>query len=67
MTLVEGTPAGQRNWDTGYDLTQREKRFVLKHIYVAIAALFVGSLMGPIQSFQYSGFDLYGILDSTLR
>ena len=67
MTSVEPTPDAQRNWDNGYDLTDEEKTFVGLHIWVAIAALFVGSLFGPLQAFQYSGLDLYGLLDPIIK
>jgi len=67
MTATEPTPKIERNWDGGRELTEEEKRFVGQHIWVAIAALFVGSLFGPLQSFQYSGFDLYGYLDPIIK
>ncbi len=51
----------------GYELTQQEKTFVGMHLVVAIAALMVGSLMGPLQAFQYSGLDLYPYLEPVIR
>jgi cytochrome c oxidase subunit I len=50
-----------------YDLTRNEKRFVGWHLLVAIIALFVGSLMGPLQAFEYSGLDLYGYLEPVIQ
>ena len=67
MTVTDPTEKVERNWDGDYDLTEAEKKFVARHIWVAIAALFVGSLFGPLQSFQYSGFDLYGYLDPIIK
>ena len=67
MTVTDPTEKAERNWDGDYDLTEAEKKFVARHIWVAIAALFVGSLFGPLQSFQYSGFDLYGYLDPIIK
>ena len=52
---------------TGYQLTGEEKRFVGWHMLVAIIALFVGSLMGPLQSLEFSGLDLYQYLKPVLQ
>jgi cytochrome c oxidase subunit 1 len=52
---------------TGYQLTSEEKRFVGWHLLVAIIALFVGSLMGPLQSLEFSGLDLYQYLEPILQ
>lgn len=52
---------------TGYQLTDAEKRFVGWHMLVAIVALLVGSLMGPLQAFEFSGLDLYQYLEPILR
>ncbi|MGD2044396.1 MAG: cbb3-type cytochrome c oxidase subunit I, partial [Acidimicrobiia bacterium] len=52
---------------TGYQLTGEEKRFVGWHILVAVIALFIGSLMGPLQSLEFSGLDLYQYLEPVLR
>ncbi len=74
MTVVEEPLGGseparptQRNFDTGYELSQDEKTFIGQHMFVAIAALFVGSLMGPLQSFQFGGLDLYEYLDPVIQ
>ncbi|HEX9644682.1 MAG TPA: b(o/a)3-type cytochrome-c oxidase subunit 1 [Acidimicrobiia bacterium] len=52
---------------TGYELAGTEKRFIGWHILVAVSALFVGSLMGPLQSFEFSGLDLYRYLDPIIK
>ena len=52
---------------TGYALTREEKRFVGWHILVATIALFVGSLFGPLQAFQFSGLDLYPYLEPIFK
>ena len=41
----------------------RTVRFINAHILVAIVALSVGSLFGPLQAFEWSGLDLYGLLE----
>lgn len=43
-------------------LTTQEKRFIGWHLVVAIAALTIGSLFGPLQAFEHSGLDLYPYL-----
>ncbi len=50
-----------------YQLTREEKRFVGWHLLVAIVALFVGSLFGPLQSFEFAGLDLYKYLEPVIR
>ena len=67
MTITENTPAPERNWDSGYDLSKGEKNFIALHIYIAVAALLVGSLFGPLQSFQWAGWDLYEYLDPVIK
>lgn len=52
---------------TRYQLTAREKRFIGWHILVAVLALLVGSLMGPLQAFEFSGLDLYQYLEPVLK
>ena len=52
---------------TKYELTGQEKRFIGWHILVAIIALFVGSLFGPLQAFEFSGWDLYQYLAPALK
>ncbi|MBT8198858.1 MAG: cbb3-type cytochrome c oxidase subunit I, partial [Acidimicrobiia bacterium] len=49
------------------ELTPQEKRFVGWHLFVAIVALAVGSVFGPLQAFQYSGLDLYEYLDPIFK
>ena len=48
MTITErpGTATGQ----PGYDLSQWERRFIGGHVLVAIVALGIGSLIGPLQA-----------------
>ena len=52
-------PAATVAGSTLYQMTLSERRFVGAHLAIAIVALMVGSLMGPLQSFQFSGLDLY--------
>ncbi len=74
MTIVEEPAGGDESSSLtrvgskpGYDFTDRERRFIGAHVAVAIAALMVGSLMGPLQAFQFSGLDLYPYLDPIIR
>ena len=46
-----------------YEMTRQEKRFIGLHLVVAIFALSVGSLFGPLQAFEWSGLDLYQFLE----
>ncbi len=50
-----------------FDLSPADKRFIGWHLLVAIAALLVGSLMGPLQAFQFSGLDVYPYLEPVIR
>ncbi len=49
------------------ELTDSEKRFVGWHMLVAIIALLVGSIFGPLQALQYSNVDLYQYLEPVIR
>ena len=46
-----------------YELTKQDKRFVGLHLIVAVLALAVGSLFGPLQAFEWGGLDLYQYLE----
>lgn len=46
-----------------HDLSREDRRFINAHIFVAIVALSVGSLFGPLQAFEWAGLDLYGLLE----
>lgn len=50
-----------------YELTRNEKRFVGWHLLVAIIALTVGSLFGPLQAFEFSGLNAYQWLDPIIQ
>jgi cytochrome c oxidase subunit 1 len=52
---------------TRYELTREEKRFVGQHIAVAVAALAIGSLFGPLQAFEYAGVDLYKYIEPAFK
>ena len=60
MTLID--PEVRTAPRPEYQLTQQERRFIGWHLIVAIAALSIGSLFGPLQAFEYSGLDLYKYL-----
>ena len=65
MTITERTPstAGSRR----YELTQWERRFIGGHVLIAIIALGIGSLIGPLQALEYSNVDLYQYLEPILQ
>jgi cytochrome c oxidase subunit 1 len=48
-------------------LTTQEKKFVGWHLLVAIIALMVGSLFGPLQALEFSGLNLYQYLDPVIQ
>ncbi|HEB65415.1 MAG TPA: cytochrome C oxidase subunit I [Chloroflexi bacterium] len=50
-----------------YDLTPQEKKFVGWHLILAISALSVGSLFGPLQAFEHAGWDLYPYLQPVFK
>lgn len=52
---------------TGYQLTKEDKRFIGWHILVAVIALFVGSLFGPLQALEFSGLNLYQYVEPLLQ
>lgn len=60
-------PLREPTKEDGFDLSREEKRFVGYHLIVAISALMVGSLMGPLQAFQFSGLDLYPYLEPVIK
>src|SRR5512139_291467 len=45
-----------------YEVTASEKRFIGWHLVVAVAALSLGSLFGPMQALEHAGLDLYKYL-----
>lgn len=49
------------------ELTEQERRFVGWHMIVAITALLVGSLMGPLQAFEYSGVNVYPWIEPVIH
>ncbi len=53
--------------ETEYQVTREEKRFIGTHLFFAIVALSIGSLFGPLQSFEYAGLDLYPYLEPLLK
>ena len=63
----EKTETGPTPGREGYDLSPGDKRFVALHLLVAIVALMIGSLFGPLQAFQFSGIDVYGLLDPVIK
>ncbi|MFW2334436.1 b(o/a)3-type cytochrome-c oxidase subunit 1 [Ilumatobacter sp.] len=65
MTITERSTstAGSRR----YELTQWERRFIGGHVLIAIIALGIGSLIGPLQALEYSNVDLYQYLEPILQ
>ncbi len=48
-------------------LTVEERKFVGWHMLVAIVALMVGSLFGPLQALEFSGVNLYPYLEPLIK
>jgi cytochrome c oxidase subunit 1 len=70
VTIVEqGPPPGPTapEPDVGHQLTDGERKLIGAHLLVAIVALMIGSLMGPLQAFQFSGLDIYPYLEPLIR
>ncbi len=44
---------------TPYQPTSGEKRFIGLHLIFGVTALAIGSLFGPLQAFEFAGWDLY--------
>jgi cytochrome c oxidase subunit 1 len=52
---------------TTYQLSPKEKNFISLHLFFAILALAIGSLFGPLQALEHSGFDLYPYLQPIFK
>ncbi len=65
MTLID--PAVRSANLPSYELTQWERRFIGGHLFVAILALGVGSMFGPLQAFEFSGLDLYQYIEPVFK
>ncbi|MBK9209872.1 MAG: b(o/a)3-type cytochrome-c oxidase subunit 1 [Anaerolineales bacterium] len=50
-----------------YQLSTGEKKFISWHLLVAILALAVGSLFGPLQAFEHAGWDFYPYLKPLIK
>ena len=50
-----------------YQVSPAEKKLVGSHILVAILALAVGSLFGPLQAFEHAGWDFYPYLKPFIK
>lgn len=50
-----------------YQVSAAEKKFVGSHILVAILALAVGTLFGPLQAFEHAGWDFYTYLKPLIK
>ncbi len=50
-----------------YSLSPSEKRFVGWHLAVAIFALGLGTLFGPLQAFEHAGWDVYPFLKPLIQ
>ncbi len=67
MTAVEPQKTPSAAPSRTRELTPEERRFVGLHILVAVVALMIGSLMGPLQAFEFSGLDLYPYLAPVIQ
>jgi cytochrome c oxidase subunit 1 len=50
-----------------YQVSAAEKKFIGSHILVAVLALAVGSLFGPLQAFEHAGWDFYVYLKPFIK
>lgn len=50
-----------------YQMTASEKKFISQHMLVALAALALGTLFGPLQAFEHAGLDLYPFLKPLIK
>jgi len=50
-----------------YQVSPAEKKFIGSHLLVAILALAVGSLFGPLQAFEHAGWDFYQYLKPFIK
>ena len=50
-----------------YQLSTGEKKFIGSHLLVAILALAVGSLFGPLQAFEHAGWDIYPYIKPLIK
>lgn len=70
MTTIESTPIDQGQpfpEQDAYQMTQKEKRFIGTQIFIAVAALMVGSSMGPLQAFNFAGLDIYPAIEPLIK
>lgn len=65
MTIID--PEVRAANRPSYELTQAERRFIGAHLIVAITALSIGSLFGPLQAFEFSGLDLYQYIEPLFK
>lgn len=66
MTITERSTSTTAD-QPGYELTPWERKLIGAHLFVAIVALGIGSLMGPLQALEYSNVDLYQYLEPVLK
>lgn len=52
---------------TLHQATRQEKRFIGHHLLVAIIALSIGTLFGPLQAFQHAGLDIYPYIAPVIK
>jgi len=50
-----------------YQLSTGEKKFIGWHLWVAMIALAVGTLFGPLQAFEHAGWDFYPYLKPLIK
>ena len=50
-----------------YEITPKDKKFIGWHLAVAVIALAIGSLFGPLQAFEHAGWDLYKYLSPLIK
>ncbi len=53
--------------ESTYQVTPVEKKFIAWHLFVAVVALSIGSLFGPLQAFEGAKIDLYQYLKPLIQ
>jgi len=66
MTIADRAPT-EAAGRSGHELTKSERRFIGAHLFVAIIALGIGSLIGPLQALEFSNVNLYQYLEPVLK
>ena len=62
MTIADRPTAAAESAAAGYELNSFERKFIGSHVLIAVIALGIGSLIGPLQALEYSNVNVYNKL-----